>query len=149
MDARISSPVQLHHHVPLRAERLPLGALGQMGRHVLLAVGAGNHADGDVWIQALIPSDSAPYSGGTMAIKAEDIYEDMDRLIETYSMLGNKTRVLRLTPEQWERLSNDCQRALKKKHPEPSGIRWPGRQARLQGIHTHPACGTRRLSLTP
>lgn len=49
-----------------------------------------------------------------MAIKAEDVYEDMDRLIETYSMLGNKTKILRLSPEQWERLSNDCQRALKK-----------------------------------
>lgn len=82
-----------------------------------------------------------------MAIKAEDVYEDMDRLIETYSLLGNKTKVLRLTPEQWERLSNDCQRALKKKHPESHSIRRPGRQACLQGVYAHPARCPRRFAL--
>lgn len=55
-----------------------------------------------------------------MAIKVEDVYNDMDKLIEAYTLQGRAVPVLRLTPEQWERMSNDFQRAIKKNiHEHP------------------------------
>lgn len=48
-----------------------------------------------------------------MPIKVEDVFKDMDKLIEHYKITGREVSVLRLTPEQWERMSNDFQKALK------------------------------------
>lgn len=49
-----------------------------------------------------------------MTITAEEVYKDMDRLIEAYALQGRKVEVLRLTPEQWTCMSTDFQRAINK-----------------------------------